>query len=61
MSKPVPPIINKRTRVKHEPWRNGEVAINTFRTPKAKRAAKIANEAIDYARFRSRLCDGVIL
>lgn len=60
MSKPVPSIINKRNRVKHEKWKNGDVAVNIFRTPKALHAAKIANEAIDYARFRSRLVDGVI-
>lgn len=54
MSKPVPASINKRKRVKHEKWKNGERVIEAL-SWKCYKAARTANEAIEYARFRTKL------
>lgn len=50
----------KKCSVKVELWRPKEMVMtNVMRNRKAGKAAMAANQAIDYARFRSRLCDGV--
>lgn len=50
----------KKQITKSELWKPSEMVMqNVMKNYKSDHAAAIANQAIDYARFRSRLCDGV--
>lgn len=50
----------KKQITKSELWQPSEMVMqNVRKNYKSDHAAAIANQALDYARFRSRLCDGV--